>query len=86
MLFFALEIAELGLLSKFWLDFLANGSGSHEEQKHNISLAWAKFPTFSLLVALTIPNEASDIPFNEQYRSVHWRSVCCINLELNAED
>lgn len=51
MLFLALEVARLGLLSKFWLNYLADGSCSNEGQGHNTSLPWTKFHPF-LLVTL----------------------------------
>lgn len=39
MLCCALELARLGLLSRFWLGYLTRGA--NEEQEHNASFPWA---------------------------------------------
>lgn len=49
MLFLALEVARLGLLYKFRLNYLADASCSNEGQGHNTSLSWTKLHP-SLLV------------------------------------
>jgi hypothetical protein len=72
------ENCYLGLLYELWLDELANGSCSNEEQNHNISLPWTKFPIFSVVVMLTISNTVNDTSFNKQHG--HGSIVFCMLL------